>query len=414
MEQLAIGKRNYVIGMRWQEGDLDRKPLAQIKDATGTAKALYCAHDTVDGRVSLGYVLTAGSKAKGRLYSLAEACATLGLDGIFALPYKGGIWYAVIASGQVVPETDVCITFDAGLTALEGMQSSFGFTIYYGGEEPLPLHGCESFSTASLAGAKIKPLKSVGGASSGAAIALVMLLAGGGYLAWDTFAPAPAPEGTMTPEQLAQQREAYLGGMRSQLAELPASADWASEAFAGARAAFPVAISGWRLEGFACNPKQCVGTYLGSVTRQISPVIAAFGAQRVALTDSGHGMTVTLPLNVKGQAWSDQQILAPAAWPRPLVDVLGRAHGAFMVHVDGEAAITDIAAALAPPADARPVMKEVVAFKVDGHLSRTQLTTLAYALAQEGFVATTIAVAESAKAGSSSWRVEFSRVGGQA
>lgn len=412
MEVVTYGKRKYVLGLRWVEADSTRKPAAQVKAATDGAKSVYVVQEGKDGRAVVGY----GSAAKlgaGALYSYAVTLASTGKDGIYAMPAgRGMLWYVVVSEGAVVPETDVLLAFEDGLSAIENMRSAFGLPVYYGGKEPMP--ECEEFRPEVIAAAAMrqKALVQVGGAQVGGALVLagvVLGVIGGGW--WLLHKRGPSPE-EQAAEQAAQVRAAYLAAMHAIVDATPQDSGWVQDALAQAQAHFPVAIAGWSRDGFACDVSACVATYSGGDIQQFAPVAAAFGPRARLGADPTRQMTITLPLQTKLRPWTDEQILAPAKWSRSLYDVAGVLPLHFDAKLASNPVSTDISTSLAPPPEAQPVFEDVLVLKRDGPVVAADLAGVVNAVAKDGFHAHTLSVAE-AGMGERAYRVEFWRFGAQ-
>ena len=412
MEVVTYGKRKYVLGLRWVEADTTRKPAAQVKAALDGAKAVYAVQEGKDGRAVVGYG-AATKVGSGALYSFAVTLAQSGKDGIYAMPVgRGMLWYVVVSDGAVVPETDVLLAFEDGLSAIENMRSAFGLPVFYGGKEPMP--ECEEFRPEVIAAAAMrqKPLVQAGGAQIGGALVLagvVLGVIGGGW--WLLHKRGPSPE-EQAAQKAAQVRAAYLSAMHAIVDATPQDSGWVQDALTQAQAHFPVAIAGWSRDGFACNVSACVATYSGGEIRQFAPVAAAFGALARLGTDPTKQMTITLPLKTKTQPWTDAQILAPGKWPRSLYDVAGLLPLHFDAKLAANPTSTDVSTSQSPPPEAQPLFEDVLVLKRDGPVVDADLAGMVNAVAKDGFHAHTLSVAE-AGSGDRAYRVEFWRLGAQ-
>lgn len=402
MEILAQGKRKYVLGLQWDEAE--SKPAMQAKRAIAGGRGIYDVQRVKGGKGVVG-ILKSAAAPKGKLYSAAHAIAAQGVDGVFGIPHGGRAWYVAITGGRIMPGTDVCLEFDEAVTAMASLRDALGLPLCWAGSEPLPLHDCGTFDVSALDSAKIKPVQRVGDSQLVGGILLTCVLGGVAYGGWHIKQERDAAEqAAMLPaDQQEQLRESYLATMRQLMAAVPGNTGWVVDAFERAKAAYPVSVGGWMLDGFACQPGRCVGTYTGQVARLVAPAVDAFGAGNIALTEGGKKMIVTVVLPVESAVWTDANTQTPPRWERPLVDVAGRLPLHFAAVVDGEPVSAPVPAA--PVGGMQQVMRDSIAVRSD-HIDSTVLGALAHHFGQDGFVASNLSVSGAA------WRVEFVRHGG--
>lgn len=420
METLALGGRRYVLGLRWVDGDPAIKAAAQVKEAANGGRVLFGTAEAEDGRHAVGFIPVVGAP-KGKLYSYAGALAKAGHSGVFAALLDSGkddprLWYTVVADGLVVPETDAVASLDAGLTAIEALREAFGLPLFYTGREPLPLRDFTTFDPeGAVEGAgRLKPLQAAGGTQIGGIVVLGLVLAGVGAGAWYMLREPPAPQGDDAAAIAWAERTAYLGGMHSVLDQLPADTGWVINAYAAARQVFVPALAGWRLEGFTCTPDACVATYTaGEAGHALVELVKHYGKARVGTMDDQRSATVNVPLTVTRMAWTDDQILAPLpTWRSYAADVAARVPLHFArLEVDGQIASTDLSAANTMPADALPIMQDVIAVKQAAALESNRLAAIVNHFAQDGFAATALSVSGGMGATPSAYRIEFTRTG---
>lgn len=411
MESLTFGKRTYALGLRWVEGDPTRKPPAQVKEALGGGKALYCLQESSDGRVAIGFC-DATKLPKTARYSFADAVAATGKDGIYALPVgRGGmLWYVVVAEGQVVPETDAVVPFEDGCSAIENLRAALSLPVYYSGAEALPMDATESFDPQGIAtAARIKPLRTVGGSQAGGALVLVLVLGGIGVGGWMVLHKGKPSAAEVAAQQAQAVRDAYLSALHQQVDVLPADAGWVVDAWQASERAFPPAVGGWHRDGFACQPTGCAATYAAASAWAMAPIDAVFGRSALLSADQ-KTLVVNLPLTTKTQAWTDAQLLAPIRWPRTPADTVGRLAMQSLVTLEGAPTLTNLTEGQTAPPEAQSVLKDTITVKDASYVGATQLAGLTHFFAADGYAPVTLSVVDGPSA---AYRVEFQRIGGR-
>lgn len=416
-----LGKKRFAFGLKWTEVH-EGTAVALVKEALGgDAKAAYAQITNDDERTVVGYADLASETAaqKGVLYSYAQALAQAGQPGIYvAAVDEAQLWYAVVADGLVVPDTDQTMAIEMAYSAIESLRDALGLDVFVAAGTDLALHGARRFdSEGIIEGVKLKPLKRIGGGNSLGGVlflaAVIAGIAGGGWYVMNKDKAGGADDPQV---QAAALRASYVGGAQSMLASRPTDANWVIAAFRGALTQFPAVISGWRLDGITCQPGNCVGRYSATQgsARALATVSAAFPAGTVTLLEDQNSLTISLPAPAgEPAAWSEDQVLAPLPWPRRAIDTAGGIPIRFLgVELDGGVVTENLGQQMGPPMEAQPLIKERIAVKEAAALDDLQLRGVANYFARDGFVASTLAFSAGTGATPPAWRAEFDRVGG--
>lgn len=418
----VLGKRRFAFNLKWKEvaegsaAELVREGL----DASG--RGIYSQVTSEDGRQVVGYADYASTPeaAKGSIYSYAAALAASGQPGIYVAPVDSEhVWYTVILDGAVVADTDQSLPFDSAIAAVESLRDGFALPVYVAHEATLPIEGANTFDAELIVeGVKVKAMKRIGGGNSLAGALVLAAVVGGIAFGGYWMFIKPDKNAGKSPEEIAAEiRANYLSAMRAELQAKPTDAGWVVAAHEQALRAFPVAQSGWLLDGVSCTPGRCVANYSvgANEPRAVQPMFDQFPAGAVSVLPDQRSLAITLPIApVAPVAWSDEQILSPTAWPRRAEDTAGTLRLYLLeAVVDGAPATTSLTGKHTPPPEARPVMEDKIAVKEADVLEPARLRGLATHFYRDGFVATSIAFSNGIGRTPAAWRIEFTRTGGQ-
>jgi len=392
MHSLQVGKQRYAFGLQWEELDLGRTPALAFRERAGKdAKGLHTVLTHQDGRKVMG---AAVSPPKGTWYSAAQALAALGQDGIYVMPLNDrgerALWYVMIQDGLVVPSTDVVDAPDAVVAAVDELRHLANCPLYCAEmgsawDDALPFD-----LEPLLTGLKLKPLSPIGNTGQGRTWMVLLLALAAGGAVWYTTQPPKVDDAKMRAEQAWQARTAYLTSLRGAV-QTPADAGWIVDAWTQARSVFPPVVSGWYLHTIHCTTAQCLATYRapeGDV-RATVPVRARFASRDdisvQTLPNDQNTLTVRLPVAVSMQQWSDDQLLAPSAWPRPALDVSGRM-GLYFASLKQDGPVSTVTVGSGRPMDAHPLNEEKIVLQQAMTLDIERLRSLVAWFGQEGFV----------------------------
>lgn len=427
MRIIKIGKRQFAFDLNWNNSFGD-DPQEAVLNANGEASpSLYTVVEG-DGEEVLGYALAGDTK--GPVYSYAQALvkAKRDVDGIYAAPVGAGqIWFVAIIKGVVVAASDRTMdayeaedevrdmlrSMDIPVFAADGCLASLHDVLASRGREII------AFDLEKIvAKVKLKPLKQTvkaGNSLVGMAV-LAAVIAGLCYGAWAMF--FKKPDRAVDPVVLAAEaRSAYVAAASMELANLPADASWAGEAYRGAALSFPSVVSGWALDGVTCEPTSCMAVYALDKTAagySIAAVYALFDRQQVSVLPDRKSLNVKVPLPVRQAApYSEEEIFNPAPAATDVVDVLGALSMKFAeVEVDGELKVETLNEGLSAPADAPTLQRETFATRYAAAIDLVMLRNLSAFMADTGFVARKISYSTGSGAVPPSWRIEWIRVHG--
>lgn len=427
MRIIKIGKRQFAFDLNWNNSFGDDAQEAVLNANGEASPSLYTVVEG-DGEEVLGYALAGDTK--GPVYSYAQALvkAKRDVDGIYAAPVGAGqIWFVAIIKGVVVAASDRTMdayeaedevrdllrSMDIPVFAADGCLASLHDLLASRGREII------AFDLEKIvAKVKLKPLKQTvkaGNSLVGMAV-LAAVIAGLCYGAWAMF--FKKPDSAVDPVVLAAEaRSAYVAAASMELANLPADASWAGEAYRGAALSFPSFVSGWALDGVTCEPTSCTAVYALDKTAagySIAAIYALFDRQQVSVLPDKKSLNVKILLPARQAApYTDEEIYNPAPAATDVVDVLGALSMKFSeVEVDGELKVEALNQGLSAPADAPLLQRETFATKYAAAIDLVMLRSLSAFMADTGFVARKISYSTGSGAVPPSWRIEWIRVHG--
>lgn len=428
MRIIKIGKRQFAFDLNWNDSFGDDAQEAVLGANGETSPSLYTVVEGHDGEEVLGYALAGDTKGPVYSYAQALAKAKRDVDGIYAAPVGAGqTWFVAIIKGVVVAASDrttdayeaedevrdMLRSMNVPVFAADGCMSSLQDVLASRGREIIPFDLEKIVSRT-----KLKPLKQTvkAGNSAISAAVLVVVIAGIVYGGWAMF--FKKPDSAVDPVVLAAEaRSAYVAAASMELANLPADAGWAGEAYRMAALSFPSFVSGWALDGVTCEPTNCTAVYALDKTAagySIAAVYALFDRQDVAVLPDKKSLNVRLPLSVRQAVpYTEEEIFNPAPAATDVVDVLGALTMKFAeVEVDGELKSENLNQGLSAPADAPMLHRETIATKYAAAIDLVMLRNLSAFMAETGFVARTISFSTGSGAVPPSWRIEWIRVHG--
>lgn len=427
MRIIKIGKRQFAFDLNWNNSFGDDAQEAVLNANGEASPSLYTVVEG-DGEEVLGYALAGDTK--GPVYSYAQALvkAKRDVDGIYAAPVGAGqIWFVAIIKGVVVAASDRTMdayeaedevrdllrSMDIPVFAADGCLASLHDLLASRGREII------AFDLEKIvAKVKLKPLKQTvkaGNSLAGMAV-LAAVIAGLCYGTWAMF--FKKPDSAVDPAVMAAEaRSAYVAAASMELANLPADASWAGEAYRGAALSFPSVVSGWALDGVTCEPTSCTAVYALDKTAagySIAAIYALFDRQQVSVLPDKKSLNVKVLLPARqATPYTEEEIYNPAPAATDVVDVLGALSMKFAeVDVDGELKVETLNQGLSAPADAPMLQRETFATKYAAAIDLVMLRSLSAFMADAGFVARKISYSTGSGAVPPSWRIEWIRVHG--
>lgn len=420
---LPGGKIAWVLGLDWTDAQ-GADVVEQLRDLIGDeAKAYFLVSGKKATGRRLGYSTLTGEprlpkKAKG--YSLADALASVGKDGVYFVEEGHQGWYAVISDGALVRDGgEAVMSLDDALAAAKQMAQLLSLPIFSSSslistQGPLDLN-----EIATLAfKAKRKPaiVRELGKRENKAFGVIVLLAVVGaiGFGGWHFL--FKKDDKKLTPAQIAeQQKQIYVQSVRSAMPTLYEDRAWVIEALSEAQDAFPAVYEGWVLDGLQCQADGCTATY--SVSKDhtfysLSAMQDRFGATNLILQSDMRSLVLTSSRLATSISHTDDEILNPEVHGLSIVDVHGMA-GVKLPQAELDSAIAreQLGNGQIPPL-ASAVMHERVTTMGKSQLQLANLAAVNDFMSGAGFYAQTLTYSPGTGNVTPGWRVDWSRING--
>jgi len=419
MQTQKFGKHHYAFGLQWEELQPGRSPQAAFKELAGkTASGIHAVIKHPDERKIMGFTQDA---PKGTFYSAAHAMSMHGVDGIYvaSLNDKGGraLWYVVIQNGMVVASTDVVDTPDVVVSAIDDLRSVSNLPLFCA-ESGSAWGDAELFNLDEiLSGSNIKPLVHIGKKNQTGLLVVLLVLVGVGTGWWYFNRPSSKSDAQILAEQAWQARRSYLQSLRTAIQPAQDSG-WIVETWSQATSTFPVDITGWVLKELHCNTARCLAIYGAPAgrARDIQPVIERFSGRKDVsvrtMPNDQNLLHIQYSFSVPKQPWTDDQLLAPNAFPRSALDVAGRV-GLYFHSLKQDGAVSISAVGGQRPSDARIMNEEKIILEQELELDHERLRSVVSWFAKEGFVLNQLLIKMAEGNTSGTTRFEFVRYTGE-
>jgi len=310
---VSVGSGVYVVGMTWKESSSKTAKAAAKEDALALidgadeegARACFAISESAD-RKSVSYGVShlsdaLNTKQTRNLHPLAASLASQSEDGLYVAQVtpvaasalkadpKAGVqssaepvfWVVGLSGGVVIPRTDLLYASADEMQSNLSMLRAFAPDLpvfVESGIEGVFFHDQQSWSwPASMPGSKSRPVSIVGaglaGSSlfgsnifkAGAGVALLVVLAGGGYMGWGAYQDhlaRQAPDPAVLAQQQQQAYEARLLELYTQFSDQALSARWNHVWNALAAARLVGAAGGYSLDAFACGMQGCSASFI--------------------------------------------------------------------------------------------------------------------------------------------------------
>ena len=430
MRTIIHKKRQFAVGLSWNEFPEDAKRAQAIEFVTealdeGVAGCwtILTGAPGASGEKT-GRVIGFSDKEdiKGKVYSVAEALATHGVDGIYVGRLADdSYWYTVIQQGSVAPATDRIEPAEKCLHNVGVLRRVWTQLPVFCSEEEFiedsVLFSLEAVLDSKAVTKKLKPLRQIKGDENqllgGIVLGAVVLgIAGGAY--W-FFGVSHVDQDAANAEMA---RQSYIAGATAQLQGMPVSAVWAIESYEAVHAALPPVSGGFTLNKIYCEPSNCSGEYVlgdGAKGFSMHELRERFGASALTVSQDRSTLRVKVPVpSAKLRTDIDESFLRnPPAVGASKEDVIGQMGLAFaMVAVEQQPEVGPINASLGAPAEFPPLTNETLRVGYRGELELGSTKALLAFLNDSGFVPVSFNFVTGYGAEGASWSVNLTRLRG--